>query len=333
VRAHILGGVPRAEVSEKAELFAAHGLDPRAVFVERDAGYYDFAPHLTERAQIKAAIERDAGVQAQEARLREAFEAWWREHEPRLVRLAEDNNLVDIRARLLTSFGQALRPVGVLDRFQVDGVIAGWWDAAQYDLKTLAAQGFAGLVDSWAVAVHAALETPGRKNHQTDPLEHKLVRHLLAGYLGTLAAAEDRVAELNDRITVAEGDGEDAGDDGKHRPEPDEGLSEDEIKALKQELRAAKKRVKALEGQLLQRLNAARAELDDEECRQLVLEIFKNELLAQVESYVASNRQELVAVVENWWDKYRVTLRDIEVERDQLSHRLTSFAKELGYVS
>jgi type I restriction enzyme M protein len=331
VRAHILGGVPRAEVADKAELFAAHGLDPQAVFVERDAGYYDFAPHLTERAQIKAAIERDAGVQAQEARLRDAFEAWWREHEPLLVRLADDNNLVNIRARLLTSFGQALRPVGVLDRFQVDGVIAGWWDAAQYDLKTLAAQGFAGLVDSWIAAVHAALETPGRKNHQTDPLEHKLVPHLLAGYLDTLAAAEDRVAELNDRITAAEGDDEDADDDGKHRPEPDEGLSEDEIKALKQELRAAKKRVKALEGQLLQRLNAARTELSDEECRQLVLGIFRNELLAQVESYVASNRQEIVAAVENWWDKYRVTLRDIEDKRKAIIEREERFLRQLGY--
>ncbi len=34
---------------------------------------------------------------------------------------------------------------------------------------------------------------------------------------------------------------------------------------------------------------------------------------------------------ENWWDKYRVTLRDIEEERDAAKGRLDGFLEELGY--
>ena len=37
VRAHLLGGVPKAEVAARHELFAAHGFDPHDIFVERDA--------------------------------------------------------------------------------------------------------------------------------------------------------------------------------------------------------------------------------------------------------------------------------------------------------
>jgi len=38
-----------------------------------------------------------------------------------------------------------------------------------------------------------------------------------------------------------------------------------------------------------------------------------------------------VGVVENLWDKYRGTLRDIEGEWDAAKVRLDGFLKELGY--
>ena len=38
VRAHLVGGIPEREVADKADLFAAHGFDPKHVFVERDSG-------------------------------------------------------------------------------------------------------------------------------------------------------------------------------------------------------------------------------------------------------------------------------------------------------
>jgi type I restriction enzyme M protein len=35
--------------------------------------------------------------------------------------------------------------------------------------------------------------------------------------------------------------------------------------------------------------------------------------------------------VENWWDKYRVTLRDIEGEREKAVEIQGGFMQELGY--
>ena len=90
-----------------------------------------------------------------------------------------------VRAELLDSFAGALVPVGVLDRFKVDGVIARWWNETQYDLKTLVTLGFEGLVQGWAATVRAGLDETEDKTSgdRFDPLSHKLVPRLLPDYL------------------------------------------------------------------------------------------------------------------------------------------------------
>jgi type I restriction enzyme M protein len=348
VRAHLLGGVPQAEVEAQAELLRAHGLAMSAVLApvppspcracpepaEGRGGqggevYYDFAPTLTDRGQIKLIIEADPGVRAQEARLREAFADWWQAHEPLLAGLAGSNSLTAVRARLLVSFAEALRPIGLLDRFQVDGVIASWWNASQYDLRTLASQGFEGLVDSWAATVRAALEDEEARQNGFDPLAHKLVARLLPDYVAEVAAAADRVAGLQGRLKAAEPP--EAEEGANAEVEPDEPPGEAEIKALKAELREARKTLKGLHAQLLQRLNWARLALTPEACQRLVLDIARAELAAELERYVAGHRAQVVAAVENWWDKYRVPLREIEAERDAATERLVGVMKELKY--
>jgi hypothetical protein len=57
----------------------------------------------------------------------------------------------------------------------------------------------------------------------------------------------------------------------------------------------------------------------------------QDDLAAQLERYVTAHRQQVIAAVENWWDKYRVTLRAIETERDAAVSRLEVFMRELGY--
>jgi type I restriction enzyme M protein len=91
VRAHLYGGVPKGEVQAKAELFAAHGLDPLGLLrphgnpasgateAQTDRRYLEFAEELEAKAALKQRIEADAGVLAKERALAEAVERWWRE--------------------------------------------------------------------------------------------------------------------------------------------------------------------------------------------------------------------------------------------------------------
>jgi len=352
VRAHLLGGIPRVEVETQRSLLEAVGLDPAVILVERrdgiaphpnplpegerecaplslpgrgaEGGYLDFHPDLTDSAQIKSRIEADPGVQARAAQLQEAFAAWWEAHQPRLAALPGSNNLFNVRAHLLDSFQQALLPVGMLDRFQVAGVVASWWNEIQYDLRTLAALGFYGLVDSWIGSLRAAVEGEEERNGE-EPLDHPLVRHLLPEYLERLGALEAAVADLKARVAEVQEESEE---------EEDEPLSQGlvDLKVLRADLRTRRSELRALQGELLERLEAARAALDPEAAQALVLGIERERLEAELGRYAAARRQEAVAAVENWWDKYHSPLQEVEAERDSAAERLRHFVSELGYV-
>jgi type I restriction enzyme M protein len=152
---------------------------------------------------------------------------------------------------------------------------------------------------------------------------------VLPKYLEALATAEARKAELESRLAATK---KDDGVEAHEPEEPDaEELTDAEIKALKKELTQAKKALQAQQKQFVAHLEQARSALSSEKCQRLVLDIARNSLAAQLERYVVVHRQQVIASVENWWDKYRVTMRDIEVERDAAADHLAEYERILGY--
>jgi len=105
----------------------------------------------------------------------------------------------------------------------------------------------------------------------------------------------------------------------------------DENKALKKQLTAAKKELKALTLSFAERLKGAHGEIGAVQAEALALEILHDELRAEVDRRVAAHRQLVVTVVENWWAKYRINLREIDEERDETKQRLDTYLCELGY--
>ncbi|MBZ8143838.1 restriction endonuclease subunit M, partial [Rubrivivax gelatinosus] len=232
--AHLLGGVPKAEVQAQAALFDAHGLDPMALFVERDAAYFDFRAEITTRQAIKPAVETHAGLLAREQAVREAFETWWQAHSPRITALAGAGTgtaFVGLRHELLKSFSAALEPVGLLGRYPVRGIVAGFWEDAKYEFMTLMARGALGVVDAWRSSILTALDDEQSKS---DPLDHKLVRFLMADFVAALAELQARRAELDGQIKAATADK--AGDEDGEEIEADDDeplVDEAQLKAWK----------------------------------------------------------------------------------------------------
>ena len=95
----------------------------------------------------------------------------------------------------------------------------------------------------------------------------------------------------------------------------------------------AKRKLKALHKGFSDKLEAAQAGVDAAQAEALVLDILKADLRRELDRRVVAHRQAVVAAVEVWWSKYRVTLRDIEGERDAAKARLYGFLGELGYVA
>ena len=336
VRAHLYGGVPSAEVAAKRDLFDAHGFDPDGLLVEKDARYLDFAPDLDAKAELKTRIESDEGLQAKERALTDAVDAWWRAQIKGIRALPQKRALMQLRERLLESFEDALRPVGLLDRFQVAGIVAAWWHDAQNDLKTLTAQGILGLVDAWVASILSILEDRESDDKviqdrakKENVLDHRLVRRLLPDYLDNVAALEAKKAELDSTIkgaAAADSDEDEEEDSDESR------LSDAEVKALKKDLTGVRKALKTEVSAFAHRLVDARAALDEEGAAALVLRILRADLDAILDRHVAEHRQRIVAASEGWWDKYRVTLTSIEAERDASASKLSEFLKGLGYV-
>src|SRR5690606_33324629 len=251
VRAHLLGGVPKAEVQAKAVLFNAHGLDPQDLFVERDAQYFDFRNELTCRADLKPAIETNAGLQGMEASIRDAFEIWWSEHSPRITALAgrmdDSAALVDLRGELLASFSETLERIGLLDPFQVRGIVAGFWYQSKYDFLGLMARGSSGVMDAWRTSIVTALEDKASKH---SPLEHKLVKFLMGDFVEAINELEARKAELDSQIkavdpkSAKDADGED-GEAAEVEEDADDenAVDEAQLKAWKKELATVKKQL------------------------------------------------------------------------------------------
>ena len=100
--------------------------------------------------------------------------------------------------------------------------------------------------------------------------------------------------------------------------------------AIKEELKEARATLRRLKAAFVERLTAARAELDDDDCRELVLDIDRERLLDRLERARVRRVGALVADLERLWDKYRVSLKKIEgpqVRRDDAARRLPEGAQ------
>lgn len=198
VRAHLVGGIPVAEIEANSALFAALGLAPDVLFTHRpdEERYRDFKPDITERPAIARLIEADAGLLARTQSLRDTLTAWWTTHTTSLIALPQGRNLNAVRSEFLQGFTEALLPIRVLGNFKLSGVVATWWTDTLPDFKTLIENGFCGVVDGWIDAIADAVEDDDNAGPAFDPFSHKLVKRNMADYLQQIDDAKSEIARL-----------------------------------------------------------------------------------------------------------------------------------------
>lgn len=186
------------------------------------------------------------------------------------------------------------------------------------------------MVDAWRTSILTALEDDQARDN---PLDHKLVRFLMADFVEAQAALEARKAELDGQIKAAVPDkGEDGEDADGAGDDEAPAVDEAQLKAWKQQLTALKKQIKAQNQGFARQLGEAVDALDDAGAAELLLTILRNDMQAILARYLGAQRQQVVVAFENWWDKYRVTLTQTEAARDAAARELAGFLKGLGYV-
>ncbi|BDI30538.1 restriction endonuclease subunit S [Capsulimonas corticalis] len=345
VRAHLLGGVPKTEVAAAGPLLMAQGFDPADLFADHDERYLGFVPSVRTRADVGRIIRTSCGVQLQEKRLLSACVDWWAAHEMRILSLPETKDMMVARAEFLQSFENSLVPIGLLDRYETAGVIASWWQEMQFSLKTLQASGFAGLMDSWVANLETALRGEEDDGEETDNSKKKstnskwdvpqmagaerLKRILLADLLQEIAEAEAACDLIESQIKATMKPNDEEGSEDDEEAEP---LTEAEIKALKRELTASKKRVKALGAGAADLVVSTRAGLAASDLQKLAIQVLREELNEMLSRYVQARRQQVERLLEAMWDKYDTSLTTLTYQRVQAETAMNNFLRNLNYV-
>ena len=71
--------------------------------------------------------------------------------------------------------------------------------------------------------------------------------------------------------------------------------------------------------------------MSEEEKRELVLELFAQDVRSGLDVAVTEKRQVIVQFIENLWDKYRVTLTGLKVDRQNIESQLEQIMSKLAY--
>lgn len=221
VRAHLVGGVPKAEVEAKAIQYEKFGFAPAALFQERDAKYFDFRAEIKGREDIKNVIEMHPNVRRTLDENRAHLSKWWLEarddfsglekaeetetkpkSKKRTAEIAPAYNiglkgqkLPEVRRSLIESLKSKITPLKVLDEFQAAGVFVNWWDGIKYDLKTIMTNGWSPTLipDPYVMKKYFGAET-----EELERIENEISTAETALEEATEAAQETLEYELGD---------------------------------------------------------------------------------------------------------------------------------------
>lgn len=137
VKAHLMGGIPQAEIAAQQDTFAKFGINTNTLFRPLRPGYASFCPEIATKAAIKENLEANPDLQARISDHYTTLKNWWREARDDFAKLEGNNIMPQVRQQLLSSLKKQLIPLGVLDEFKSAGVFVNWWQQIRYDLKTI----------------------------------------------------------------------------------------------------------------------------------------------------------------------------------------------------
>jgi type I restriction enzyme M protein len=399
VQAHLIGGIPEAEVTARAGDFARFGMRPDTLLRPERPGYLAFRESVDARPAIKSTLEDDPALQQTLNAHIIALEAWWTVARGDFAGLSNGKKMPEVRHELLTTLKNKLIPLRVLDEFKSAGVFVNWWQQIRYDLKTIISTGWhhslipddylvaaffqaeaneietleaqiseaqSELAEAVETAQEVAAYEPEEDETVTATVIKKALKELIDDLKGStgesarkelknLQAQEKAIISLENRIKVSkaalktktdelalklqlkrQGGDEFKAESLKLIRQVDAQLAglDPTKKDDKKKITALNKDKAALEVRLARTdgiLTAIGGRLTEEEARRLILKKLYDLASHELNRYLNAEKRGLIRVVENLWDKYAVSSRELESERTETLQTLDGFLKGLGY--
>lgn len=399
VQAHLIGGIPEAEVIARTDDFARFGIQSDALLRPERPGYLAFRETISARIAIKATLEADPALQQTLIAHVDTLEDWWAVARDDFAGLREGKKLPEVRHELLTTLKNKLIPLHVLDEFKSAGVFVNWWQQIRYDLKTIISTGWhhtlipddylvaeffqveadeiekleaqisevqSELAEAVETAQEVATYEPEEDETVTAAVIKKALKELIDDLkdstgesarkeLQNLQAQEKAIIAIEKRIKDSKAALKTKTDELAHKLQLKR-LGGDEFKVESLELirqveaqlaeldtnnKDDKKRITALnkdkatlEARLAKTdgiLTDIGGQLTEEEARQLILKKLYDLARQELNRYLGAEERGLIQVVENLWDKYAVSSRELESERTETLKTMDGFLRGLGY--
>lgn len=362
VRAHMLGGVPNAEIDALNGLIAKYNIAPSDIFLDRGDGYSDFLERCSTKGLIKSYISEHTGVLGARARMHEAFENFWTDCAPAVNSVHTDMGIAEFALQFTSLLVDTLEPLGVLDSFQCQGVFANWWEHSytvrEYTEIEQSAEGKETKVDvKEVIRIKNVFKTISSEGFVASLVsDEKIAAEHFADELEELrrlrSDAENAEADLMAYVASVEieTDDDDSDDtDGEKEPkEPTvkevetylKGLGTDEAKASLKQIAALKKEknrlnrdVKKKESELQDKINAIRDKLTEKQCEDLVMQLLHDGFVEELDAYLSAEVQKTIRAVNKLWEKYHVSVNTLLEERRSAEDKLNGFLERLGYLN
>jgi len=408
VQAHLVGGIPQAEIDALGPQFGQFGIAPQSLFRSERTGYQTFVEGIADKPAIKRVLEADAALIQTLGQHQTALADWWQLASKDFAELENAGNggrkTPEIRRELIASLKGKLIPLAVLDEFKSAGVFVNWWQQIRYDIKTIIASGWhhslipdayliAAFFQKDADAIDALEATIAEAQAELDEAVESAVE---------LIAFEPDEEEKDKKVSstvikkAIKAELDDLKDNAGSSADVERSKLEaqdESIKAIEKRIKDAKGKQKQLKGELadrmvlkrsgvdafkieqrkfIEQIDSHRAKLDpaskadkktitaldkdrarlevriartdtlltniggqltDEEARTLILKKIDDLARAELTRYLNAEKRALIALVENLWEKYAVSSRQLEAARGDTLKVLDGMLSRLGYLS
>jgi type I restriction enzyme M protein len=243
---------------------------------------------------------------------------------------------------------EALLSAGVLDEFQIAGIFVNWWETVRYDLKTIVATGWSANIipDEYLLEAFFQKETAhidelesrvgeldaeltelleetelepevdeeGKEKAVTPAQAIRVIKEESAAIEYAANAEAARLRALADSITQ----------------------KEKELRAAKSELNKETVRLFGKldkEGNLKTRglIHEKRESLSEDEARALILKKLNDVVAVELDRYLKASVREVVFIFERLWDKYSLSLKEINEKKNVSISKLNVSLHQLGY--
>lgn len=297
VRAHLQGWIPKDEVSAKKDFLSKINFNLDSLLWDKNDEFYKFNDEIEEKEWISKKIEEDKWVQTKENEIKSKLELFYETMRGDLQKMDNGLWLYAFRKQYLNKIKKDLVDLDLFDEHQLAGIFVNWWNDLKFDFKTVKSLGFVNtLIDEKLII----------NEHFVDIKEK-------------LELEESKKDEINAKIEEEQAEAEN---------------NEDEYvvsKEYKSEIKEIDKQIKIIKQELVEKVDEWRKACSSEQVKELVKIQWRELLFSYLERDLKREKQRLITFFENLWDKYAVSVKEIEKDRDETSKKLSYFLTELGY--